>query len=83
MMRWYTAVGVKMEHPGGLFCVQVGTENKILSGMEIFIWNALLWSFVEETQIYGRMVQLLKAVFPERIWMGKQERMNLTSASGG
>ena len=45
-MRWYTAVGVKMEHLGGLFCVQVGTENKILSGMEIFIWNALLWSFV-------------------------------------
>ena len=36
-MRWYTAVGVKMEHLGGLFCVQVGTENKILSGMEIFI----------------------------------------------
>ena len=33
-MRWYTAVGVKMEHLGGLFCVQVGTENKILSGME-------------------------------------------------
>ena len=59
-MRWYTAVGVKMEHLGGLFCVQVGTENKILSGMEIFIWNALLWSFVEETQIYGRMVQFVK-----------------------
>ena len=70
-MRWYTAVGVKMEHPGGLFCVQVGTENKILSGMEIFIWNALLWSFVEETQIYGRMVQLLKAVFPEKDLDGK------------
>lgn len=70
-MRWYTAVGVKMEHLGGLFCVQVGTENKILSGMEIFIWNALLWSFVEETQIYGRMVQLLKAVFPEKDLDGK------------
>lgn len=70
-MRWYTAVGVKMEHPGGLFCVQVGTENKILSGMEIFIWNALLWSFVEETQIYGRMVQLLKTVFPEKDLDGK------------
>ena len=70
-MRWYTAVGVKMEHLGGLFCVQVGTENKILSGIEIFIWNALLWSFVEETQIYGRMVQLLKAVFPEKDLDGK------------
>ncbi len=63
--------GGKMEHPGGLFCVQVGTENKILSGMEIFIWNSLLWSFVEETQIYGRMVQLLKAVFPEKDLDGK------------
>lgn len=63
-MRWYTAVGVKMDQPGGSFCVQVGAEKKILSGMEIYIWNALLWSFVEETQIYERMVQLLKAVFP-------------------
>lgn len=70
-MRWYTAVGVKMERQGGLFCVQVGTENKILSGMEIYIWNALLWSFVEETQIYGRMVQLLRAVFPEKDLEGK------------
>lgn len=71
MVRWYMAVGVKMEQQGGLFCVQVGTENKILSGMEIYIWNALLWSFVEETQIYGRMVQLLKAVFPEKDLEGK------------
>ena len=31
-MRWYTAVGVKMEHLGGLFCVQVGTENIIRYG---------------------------------------------------
>lgn len=41
-MRWYTAVGVKMDQPGGSFCVQVGAEKKILSGMEIYIWNALL-----------------------------------------
>lgn len=27
-MRWYTAVGVKMDQPGGSFCVQVGAEKK-------------------------------------------------------
>ena len=82
-MRWYTAVGVKMDQPGGSFCVQVGAEKKILSGMEIYIWNALLWSFVEETQIYERMVQLLKAVFPGKNVDEKTGKMNLISAFGG
>lgn len=73
-MRWYTAVGVKIQQPGEPFCVQVGMEKKLLSGMEIYIWNALLWSFVEETQIYERMVQLLKAAFPGKDLERKTEK---------
>lgn len=65
-MRWYTAIGAKIEQPGGAFCVQVKTEKKILSGMEIYIWNTLIWSFVEETQIYERMRKLMKLAFPEK-----------------
>ena len=46
-MRWYTAVGVKMDQPGGSFCVQVGAEKKILSGMEIYIMGFSLLSEME------------------------------------
>ncbi len=60
MMRWYTAVGGKMEHPGGLFVYRLGRRTKYYPVWKSLAQNALLWSFVEETQIYGRMVQLLK-----------------------
>lgn len=64
-MKWYTAVGVKMENPDGAFCVQVGTQVKDLLGVECYIWNSLLWSFVEEKEIYIRMIRLLRLAFPE------------------
>lgn len=65
-MKWYTAVGVKMASADGAFCVRVGRETKNLLGVECYVWNALLWSFVEETEIYERMVCLLKLTFPEQ-----------------
>lgn len=58
----------RKDGPAGRLILRSGWGGeKILSGMEIYIWNALLWSFVEETQIYERMVQLLKAVFPGKM----------------
>lgn len=63
-MKWYTAVGVKMESAGGAFCVRVGKETKNLLGVECYVWNALLWSFVEEREVYVRMVRLLELSFP-------------------
>lgn len=63
-MKWYTAVGVKMESADGAFCVRVGQETKNLLGVECYVWNTLLWSFIEETKIYGRMVRLLELSFP-------------------
>lgn len=64
-MKWYTAVGVKIESPEGTFRVRVGTMVKDLLGMECYIWNTLLWAFVGEKQIYGRMLRLLSLTFPE------------------
>ncbi len=64
-MKWYTAVGVKMEGSDGAFCVRAGSRQKDLLGAECYIWNALLWSFVEEEQIYKRMRYLLRLAFPE------------------
>lgn len=63
-MKWYTAVGVKIESTGGTFRVRVGKDTKNLLGVECYVWNTLLWSFVEETKIYGRMEGLLKLTFP-------------------
>lgn len=58
-MRWYTAIGVKRGGTDGRFYVRCASEEKILTGMEIQIWSALLWSFCEEKDIFGRMVGLL------------------------
>lgn len=64
-MKWYTAVGVKTECPDDVFRIRTGKQEKDLLGVECYIWNTLLWSFVEEGQIYGRMTGLLNLAFPE------------------
>lgn len=62
-MKWYTAIGVKRDGTDGRFYVRCASEEKILTGMEIQIWSALLWSFCEEKDIFGRMVGLLNLAF--------------------
>ncbi len=64
-MKWYTAVGAKTESLDGTFCVRAGSSQKELLGAECYIWNALLWSFVEKEQIYERVCYLLRLAFPE------------------
>lgn len=64
-MKWYTAVGIKAACPDDVFCVRTGNQEKELLGVECYIWNTLLWSFVEEGQIYERMTRLLNLAFPE------------------
>lgn len=63
-MKWYTAVGVKLESRDGTFLVRAGRNSKNLLGVECYVWNALLWSFVQEAEIYERMVRLLRLAFP-------------------
>lgn len=62
-MKWYTAIGVKRDGMDGRFYVRCALEEKILTGMEIQIWSALLWSFCEEKDIFGRMMGLLGLAF--------------------
>ena len=63
-MKWFTAVGAKMESQEGVFRVRAGTSVKDLLGVECYIWNTLLWSFVEEEKVYERMLRLLRLAFP-------------------
>ena len=64
-MKWYTAIGIKKNTGKREFCVQVGKEEKVLTGMEIYIWTALLWAFCEEEAIYGRVEKFLRITFGE------------------
>lgn len=63
-MKWYTAVGVKLESQDGTFLVRAGRDTKNLLGVECYVWNTLLWSFTQEAEIYERMVWLLRLAFP-------------------
>lgn len=63
-MKWYTAVGVKLESRDGVFRVRAGRDTKNLLGVECYVWNTLLWSFTQEAEIYERMVWLLRLAFP-------------------
>lgn len=64
-MKWYTAIGVRNTRADGRFYVRSAAEEKILTGMEIQIWSALLWAFCEEKDIYGRLKNLLRIAFGE------------------
>lgn len=62
-MKWYTAIGIKKGNADGRFYVRSEEEEKILTGMEIQIWSALLWAFCEEQDIFGRLKGLLRIAF--------------------
>lgn len=64
-MKWYTAIGIKINSGKKEFCVQVGEREKVLRGMEIYIWTALLWAFCEQEAVYERMKKLLQITFGE------------------
>lgn len=64
-MKWYTAIGVKRNSADRRFYVRCGTEDKVLTGMEIQIWSTLLWAFCEEKDIFVRMMGLLTMAFGE------------------
>ena len=64
-MKWYTAIGVKKSGMDGRFCVAVMKEEKVLTGMEIEIWSAMLWAFCEEQDVMGRVMGLLRIAFGE------------------
>lgn len=71
---WYTAIGIKVNCYDRKFHVKVGKyEDKVLAGMEIFLWTSLLWAFVEEKEILGRMMNLLQLSLPEKKEIDQEE----------
>lgn len=77
-MKWYTAIGVKSNKADGRFYVRSAMEEKILTGMEIQIWSALLWAFCEEKDIYGRLKNLLRIAFGEAEAQKKADEAEFT-----
>lgn len=59
-MKLYTAIGIRKNTDGKRFSVCVGEEEKILEGMEIYIWSSLLWTFCEEEKVYMRMEKMVQ-----------------------
>lgn len=65
MCKWYTSIGRKTGHGDGKFYVRIGTEEKVLVGLEIYLWSSMLWCFTLEEFIYGRLQKLLRFTFPD------------------
>lgn len=64
-MKWYTAIGIKMEDEEGRFLVKIEDQKKVLTEMETMLWAALTWSLCAENKIYSRMYHVLCITFGE------------------
>ena len=47
-MKWYTAIGCKMEDDEGRLLVKIDGQEKVLTEMEGMLWAALTWSLCAE-----------------------------------
>ena len=54
-MKWYTAIGCKMEDDEGRLLVKIDGQEKVLTEMEGMLWAALTWSLCAENRIYSQM----------------------------
>ena len=64
-MKWYTAIGCKMEDDEGRLLVKIGGQEKVLTEMEAMLWAALTWSLCAENKIYSQMYRVLCIKFGE------------------
>ena len=53
-MKWYTAIGCKMEDDEGRLLVKIDGQEKVLTEMEGMLWAALTWSLCAENRIYSQ-----------------------------
>ena len=49
-MKWYTAIGCKMEDDEGRLLVKIDGQEKVLTEMEAMLWAALTWSLCAENK---------------------------------
>ena len=64
-MKWYTAIGCKMEDDEGRLLVKIDGQEKVLTEMEGMLWAALTWSLCAENRIYSQMYRVLSLTFGE------------------
>ena len=64
-MKWYTAIGCKMEDDEGRLLVKIDGQEKVLTEMEGMLWAALTWSLCAENRIYSQMYRVLCLTFGE------------------
>ena len=64
-MKWYTAIGCKMEDDEGRLLVKIGGQEKVLTEIETMLWAALTWSVCAENRIYSQMYRVLCITFGE------------------
>ena len=63
-MKWYTAIGCKMEDDEGRLLVKVGGQEKVLTEMEAMLWRPYL-ELCAENKIYSQMYRVLCITFGE------------------
>ena len=64
-MKWYTAIGCKMEDDEGRLLVKIDGQEKVLTEMEGMLWAALTWILCAENRIYSQMYRVLCLTFGE------------------
>ena len=53
-MKWYTAIGCKMEDDEGRLLVKIGGQEKVLTEMEAMLWAALPGASVRKIESIPR-----------------------------
>lgn len=61
-MRIFSAVGKKTRDKKGRFLVEAAGEEHYLMNMEIYVWSALLWNFVEKENLNSYVLNLMEQV---------------------
>ena len=58
-MQILSAVGKKTMDKKGRFMVEASGEEYYLVNMEVYVWSALLWNFVDRNDLDGYVLSLM------------------------
>lgn len=61
-MQIFSAVGKKTLGKKGRFVVEAAGEEYYLVNMEVYVWKALLWNFVEKENLDSYVLSLMGQV---------------------
>ena len=73
-MKWYTAIGCKMEDDEGRLLVKIGGQEKVLTEMEAMLWAALTWSLCAENKFIPDVPCLMYYIWGSACnWSGRMK----------